>query len=212
MNHQEFAGEIYSKFSNVEGNQHIAALFALQKLLDIVALNKPKAILEIGLGIGSVCCCITKYLSDHNFHFRYDGTEKNDFCLQQLPKNLGPLYSSLNIYADLSELRENQKYDLVIIDGSDASLEKIRDLVAPHGIIFIEGDRGVQSATIRSLFPKHKFVHSISDYKNPAYGPFDQNAWSGGGKLIYTDPTATQYVHYLTERLTSAYRSRFVRK
>ncbi len=50
----EFVKKCYKKFSTVEGNQHIASLFALTKIIDCVQLNKPKSILEIGLGIGSV--------------------------------------------------------------------------------------------------------------------------------------------------------------
>lgn len=42
MSNKKQAEEYYKYFSTKEGNQHIAGLFAIQKLLDLVEANRPK--------------------------------------------------------------------------------------------------------------------------------------------------------------------------
>lgn len=212
MTNQQYAEKYYKVFSKAEGNQHIASLFAIKKILDIIELNQPKNILEIGLGIGGICYSIVEYLDEKNLSYQYYGTEKNEFCLSQLPINMGKKINKLHILPDVAEVDKSIKYDLVIIDGSDDALTDIKAIIAEHGIIFIEGDRAVQVDTMRKLFPNHVFTQTISNYKDPEYGPFDSNAWSGGGKLIYVNPTAKQKFHFYCEKLRTSFRQRIVRK
>lgn len=212
MTNQQYADKYYKFFSKAEGNQHIASLFAIKKILDIVELNQPKNILEIGLGIGGICYSIVEFLDQKNISYQYYGTENNEFCLSQLPIHMGDKYKKLHILPDISKVDKNIKYDLVIIDGSDDALDQIKNIIATHGVIFIEGDRIVQVDTIRNLFPKHVFTQTISNYKDPEYGPFDSSAWSGGGKLIYVNPTPKQKNNYYFEKLKTSFRQRIVRK
>lgn len=212
MNHKLKAQTYYQYFSKAPGNQHIASLFAIEKILDIIQLNKPKNILEVGLGIGSFCYSIIDYLNEQRVAFNYYGTEKNEFCLSQLPTNLGALYNQLNILEDVGQVDKTIRYDLVIVDGSDDALDQIKEIISQNGVIFIEGDRKMQVDKFRSLFPNHLYVCTISNYKDPDYGPFDSNAWSGGGKLIYVNPTFKQRMHYFGERIKTAFLQRVIRK
>ncbi|WP_395066545.1 hypothetical protein [Flavobacterium sp.] len=212
MDNQSYADKYYEKFSKAEGNQHIASLFALKKIIDLVKFNNPKKILEVGLGIGSISYSVVEYLNDNKLKFLYDGTEKNEFCLQQLPLNLGNVYNQINVFPDLEYInKQNVKYDFVIIDGSDDSIDMIKDIISDHGVIFIEGDRAVQLEKIISLFPNFKYVHVISKYKDPNYGPFDSDSWSGGGKLIYINPTLKQKINYYYEKIRTYYIYKFIR-
>ena len=128
MNTRKEAENYYKKFSKLKGNEHIANLFAIEKLLDIVKFNRPNKILEIGLGIGSISYSIIDYLSKKEDKFVYFGTEANEFCLEELPKNLGNHYSRLNLFSSLDHIDTSNKFDLIIIDGSDNSIEKINRL------------------------------------------------------------------------------------
>lgn len=212
MSNKKQAEEYYRYFSTLEGNQHIANLFAIEKILDVIAFNKPKKILEVGLGIGSISYSIIDFLSNKHADFEYFGTEANEFCLNELPKNLNNYYSKINLYSSIEKIETDNKFDFVIIDGADESIERIKNLVADNGVIFIEGDRRNQQNTLLNIFPKHKFVHTISNYKEPEYGPFTTGNWSGGGKLIYTNPTFPQKVNWLKEKFISAFRNRITRK
>ncbi len=205
-NSQKYADEFYQKFSKVEGNQHMSSLFALKKVIDLVKVNNPKYILEIGLGIGSISCTILEFSKREKIKIDYYGTERNEFCLEELPKNLADNYRKVNLYSDLSKLPEDIKFDFVIIDGNDEGFEKVKNIIAEEGVIFIEGDRVIQLQKIRQFFPKNVFVHLISNYKNPEYGPFSSNNWSGGGKLIYIHPNLKQKLHYIKERIVTFYR------
>ena len=132
--------------------------------------------------------------------------------MNELPKNLNNYYSKINLYSSIEKIETDNKFDFVIIDGADESIERIKNLVADNGVIFIEGDRRNQQNTLLNIFPKHKFVHTISNYKEPEYGPFTTGNWSGGGKLIYTNPTFLQKVNWLKEKFISAFRNRITRK
>jgi len=212
MNNKKLSNECYKHFSNLEGNQHIAGLFGLEKILDIIEVNNPKRILEVGLGIGSISYTILKNAEQKNEKIVYDGTEANEFCLNALKENLSEYYESIDIYNNIKEINPSQKYDMIIIDGSDEALNQIKDLISPNGVIFIEGGRASQTNAMKSTFPKHRHTICISDYKNPDYGPFSKDIWSGGGQLIYIDPTFKQMVHFIKERVKTTFRYRIKRK
>ncbi len=196
----------------MEGNQHIASQFAIQKILDIIELNNSIKILEVGLGIGSISFSVIDFLQNQNKIFNYIGTEANQFCLDQLPINLGGHFNKIKLFSDLEKINKKEKFDLVIIDGSDQAIEKISRIISKNGVIFIEGDRKHQQETLLKLFPRNKFVHLISNYKNSKLGLFSVKNWSGGGKLIYVNPTFTQKKHWLLEKIKSSFRRRIVRR
>lgn len=212
MNNKQLSIDCYKYFSEQEGCQHIAGLFALEKILDIIDVNKPKTILEVGLGIGSISYTILKQADNSDTQVTYHGTEANEFCLNALKQNLGKYYQSVNIYKDIETLNSKEKYDFVIIDGSDDSIEYIKDLINPNGVIFIEGGRANQTNKMKSVFPKHRFTTCISDFKNPNYGPFSEDVWCGGGQLIYINPTVNQLTHFYKERIKTSFRYRIKRK
>lgn len=211
MSLRNSANLYYKYFSNLAGNKHIANMYALEKLLALVNTFKPAKILEIGLGIGSISFGIIDYYKSRNSKFEYHGTEANEFCLKVLPENLKEHYDSLYIYNSILDINKTHYFDLIIIDGSDSALEKVSKLLTKNGIIFIEGDRQEQQKSLIKLFPKHKFVHAISNYKEPEYGPFKTGEWSGGGKIIYINPTLKQKFYWFIDKIKSSYRNRILR-
>lgn len=212
MNNRKLATTYYKRFSKIPGNQHIANLYAIEKILDILYIHKPKRILEVGLGIGSISYSILNYYDERNMLVDYYGTENNTFCINSLSNNLKKYHSKLNIYNSLENINKSGYFDLIIIDGSDKSLINISKLISKKGIIFIEGDRKDQQNKITELFSsRSKLVHTISSYKEPAYGPFITGNWSGGGKLIFVNPTPKQYLHWIFEKIVSGYRYRIIR-
>lgn len=211
MNNRQKAEEYYQYFSGLEGNQHIASLFAIEKILDIIEFNKPKRILEVGLGIGSIAYSIIDFLTLKDMEFEYCGTESNPFCLEKLPENLNDYFRKILIFSSLEEMGSFSKFDFVIVDGLDDAIEKVRDLISFNGVIFIEGDRSIQQNHLSKIFPNSWQVHLISIYHEPNYGPFTTGHWSGGGKLIYINPTYPQKLNWVREKLKSAFRNRVTR-
>lgn len=196
MRKEELVLDTYKNFCSAEGNQHIASGYAILKLQEIIDRFDIKNVLEVGLGIGA----IAGSLLSANSNLEYTGTEANEFCLNALKKNLGDNIPKLKIHSDLSAVPQ-KKFDLIIIDGKDADLEKILKLVSPHGIIAIEGDRVPQQESLRKNFPGHKFVHSISTEKNASNSPFPQGHWQGGLKIIFANPNLHQTIWWLREKV-----------
>lgn len=212
MTPKENSQKVFKYFSEKKGNQHIAGQYAIEKILDLIDLNRPTRILEVGLGIGSISYAVLNYYKQKNLIISYDGTEENEFCLSQLEPNLGELYTQLNIYKNIQSIHTNKKYDLIIIDGSDESIGLIKGLISIRGVLFIEGHRAVQTNKMKEIFPNHKYSECVSDFKNPVYSPFPLENWSGGGQLIYTNPTAKQLLYLIKERLKTSFKYKIKRK
>lgn len=190
---------IYSKFSEAEGNQHIASEYAITKIIELIRHFKPKKVLEVGLGIGSVSGTILQVFDDNKLEL--SGTERNEFCLKALNRNLEGDYERLKIFPDLRSVEVNSRFDMIIIDGSDENLELVENYISDMGIIIVEGDRKDQIQVLRKNFPSHSYVHSISMEKNHELAPFSSESWQGGLKIIFIKPGIRQIIWWLKERI-----------
>lgn len=199
MKHNEISDRIYKKFSEKDGNDHIAGDYALEKILRFITQYKCSKILEIGLGIGSISDAILNYAKSNSLKIDYTGTEANEFCLNALKQNVDD-FEKINLYSSLDNIPVSSLYDLIIVDGSDEALSKIKKHCTKHAMIFIEGGRASQIKTIQQIFPNLYYVEVISNRKPPAYGPFNQK-WTGGGSLIAVNPTTSQKVSMFFEKV-----------
>jgi len=200
--------QTYKYFSGLEGNQHIASEFALKKIIKIIERYKIKNVLELGLGIGSISYCILDFLKEVNTEINYIGTESNEFCLEVLPKYLKDHFHKIKIFDDLNNVISKGKFDLVIIDGKDENLMKIKNMISNRGIIVIEGDRMPQLELVKNNFPNSLFTRLISNYKSPEYGPFSSSDWCGGIQLIFINPNFYQKVNFIYYKVTTSIKYR----
>jgi hypothetical protein len=199
MNYKKNAADTYKKFSVLEGNQHIAGDYAIENILELIKDFRIKNILEIGLGIGSISDAILNFSKDNSLEIKYYGTEANKFCLEALKKNVTD-FDKIHLFPDLESLKTDTKFDLVIVDGSDESLAKVKHLLAPRSLIFIEGGRASQIEFLQELFPEFIYAEIISIRKPPEYGPFNQK-WTGGGSLVFTNPNFVQKCYCFNEKV-----------
>ena len=201
MKRQKIAIENYKKIRNMDGSDFIASEFALKTLLRIVKFFKVKSILEVGLGIGSVSDTILKYVNSRKLSIVYNGTENNDFCLKVLPENV-TFFSQINVFDNLNSL-PNNKYDLIIIDGSDESLLSLKEICNENTIVFIEGGRQEQTKMVLSIFPNALYVNVITLKKNPFYAHENRSIknYIGGGQLLFINPTFKMKIFWLNEKV-----------
>lgn len=197
MRNRNGISKLYKRFSEAEGNQHIASEFAILKLRELIRKFETRNVLEVGLGIGSIAGTLLELHEELN----YSGTESNLFCLQSLPRNLGRNYKRLTIYRDLRSIPGEQKFDLIIIDGKDPDLPILEKKLSKRGIFVLEGDRLPQQEILEHLFPRHKMVHSISLSKNKSYSPFPAAEWQGGLKIFFVEPSDRQWGWWFKERI-----------
>ena len=64
---------------------------------------------------------------------------------------------------------------------------------------------------IKNIFPDYIHVEIISKEKNPNYGPFSSESWSGGGQLIFINPNLYQRYYWFKEKLKSYLKRRLRR-
>ena len=200
MSLRQIAKRKYLEFSKYKGSQHIAGEFAIYKMLELIEKNNVNAILEVGLGIGTLPSTIIEYKKGD---IEYVGTEANEFCLNSLSENLPEaIYSKLKIYDSLSAaLSKTSIFDLIIIDGTFDDFKNVGKHICSHAIIVIEGDRADQQKIINEYFPKSKYVHLISSEKNDPNGVFDSNSWEGGIKVFFINPTIQQSIFWLKGKI-----------
>lgn len=195
--HKQKIKSSYKAYCLAEGNQHIASEYAIFKLQEIIENFKIKSILEVGLGIGA----IAGSLLEVNKNLVYTGTEKNEFCLKALKKNLDKKYGRLNLFCGINDLNPTDNFDLIIIDGKDRELRQLSRQLSAKGIIAIEGDRHEQQRQLQQVFPNHLYVHAISRNKNEEYSPFPTDHWQGGLKIIFVNPGFSQKCWWVKEKL-----------
>lgn len=202
--------ENYYKFCKLEGNNYIASEFALLTIAKIIRKFQVQSVLEIGLGIGSISDTVLKMAKVSNLNLRYAGTEANEFCKEALKSNV-EFYSGIEMFENISDIDINNKFDLIIIDGQDDTLEKIISLCSDRAIIFIEGDRSPQAEKIISYFPGAQFVQVITLQKNRIYSPGNPNFYVGGGRVIFINPDLNMKIYCLKEKVAT-YLKRYLRK
>jgi hypothetical protein len=191
MNLKEFTEKQYRKFSNVNGSQYIASEYALWRILKIIQIFKPKEILEIGAGIGTICDSILKRYNNENYNLNVSAIESDQFCIQQLELNLGNEFNRLYLTENLSNLRSG-KFDLIIPDFT-----KIKTLIKDDGIILVEGDRKEQVNWLREQYSSALFAHSVSMWKNSKYSNRPTDELRGGVKLFFLKPGFMKKMYWL---------------
>lgn len=203
MKDKNLAVNNYKRFCGLEGSEYIASEFALETILKVIKIFKVNTILELGLGIGSISDTVLQYSKKANHTIGYVGTEKNDFCLNALKSNVLD-FDLIELYAELNQIK-NKKFDLIIIDGYDDTLQEVVVFCKTSTIIFIEGDRKGQTETIRQIFPKNKYVNMITLSKNKPYSHSggDTNHYVGGGQLIFTAPTLKMKLFWFQQKVVT---------
>jgi len=193
----DIAKRKYIEYSNYEGSQHIAKEHSIYRILECIKNNKCHSVLEVGLGIGTIFSAAYEY----NPNLKYVGTEANDFCLNSLKTNLKESYKHLEIYANIEAIPKTEKFDIVVIDGKDDTLNVVKHYLKEDSIIVIEGDRSDQEESMVNMFPNCKNVHIVTLKKNPSDGYFDATDYQGGVKVIFIKPNTKQSIYWFKHKV-----------
>lgn len=133
------AREVWDRFSELEGAQHIASEFALAHLACVLRSRRPKRALELGAGIGTITSMILAY---SGLDAEVVTTEANEFCLRQLDRNidteLKPRLRIIDSADDLAGVETS--FDLIVLDGH-FGVEKVNRFLDAGTVCFVEGAR-----------------------------------------------------------------------
>ncbi len=203
MKNKDLAVQNYKRFCELEGSEYIASEFALETILKIINKFKVIAVLELGLGIGSIADTVLKQSKKEKKKISYVGTEKNEYCLNALKSNVIN-YNQIELYSELNQIK-NTNFDLIIIDGYDDTLKETVNFCKKNAIIFIEGDRKGQTEAVLQIFPKSKYVNVITLNKNKSYAHGNGNIshYIGGGQLIFINPTFKMNLFWYQQKVNT---------
>jgi hypothetical protein len=176
------ARAVHMEFSRKPGAEHIASEFALAHLSALVRIVKPYRVLEFGAGIGT----ISRLLLQHTDRIRrLVATESNQFCLDQLAKNIkGVDADRFHLISDPKpDYIRHAPYDLVVIDGLlDA------DQFAGLGtgtLCFIEGSRNsTRRAIVIALKARGLKCHFVNYNQGIQYCRLDRFDSAGRRRVI----------------------------
>ncbi|MDP3735439.1 MAG: hypothetical protein Q8R39_03360 [bacterium] len=100
----------YEEYQKTNGDYAIASLFFLNELKNIVRSEKPRRILEVGVGVGTIPYGIREFQNT----FEYVGTENFEPCIERLREN-APFVIHERFIKETKGA-----FDLIIVDGQDA--------------------------------------------------------------------------------------------
>jgi hypothetical protein len=132
------AKNIHDQFSRKPGSHRIASAFSLCHLSRLIRLRKPKAVLEIRAGIGTIAQLI---LLHHERVERLYSIEQDPFCRAALRENVTPLSGqSWSLLLSEDEIPRDMAFDLIVFDGNqheDSTLE----FLCAETAVFVDGTR-----------------------------------------------------------------------
>src|SRR5438552_2510169 len=141
MTYSKHAQEVYERFRQRPGSQHIATHGAIEGLIRWLSRARPSSILEVGAGIGTLTYAAVETLNRLGHPYRLTCLEDNAFCLEQLRNNLAEHWRRFEVYDGMGAVPADRgQFDFIILDGGSTSKEYFQR-VAPRGVVFVEGWR-----------------------------------------------------------------------
>ena len=136
--------QIHALFSKQIGAYAIATPININAIIAFCVSKKPKRVLELGGGIGTLTYCVLNYTEAI-----VEVYEENGFCREKLRQNLNRWSERVVLKESYGEDPNFADYDLVMIDGPDSVTIKERDRLTYQvlgslrniGSFFIEGSR-----------------------------------------------------------------------
>jgi hypothetical protein len=134
---KKFAEAIFARYAAKEGSGHIATATSLAHLAACLRVFRPRSVLEIGAGIGT----ITDALLSHPSGVEHVvAIEQNDFCLRALAGNLRHHDAArFLVVSDPRQIPE-QSFAMIIGDGHFAGFDVFAAARAGT-IVFADGRR-----------------------------------------------------------------------
>jgi protein-L-isoaspartate O-methyltransferase len=132
------ANRIHLQFSRKPGASRIASELSLRHLSGAVRMRKPKSVLEIGSGIGTLSQLVLSHAESVENLF---SIEQDLFCRAALLKNLTVRdWQNWTLLHSHKELPTDAALDLIIFDGYQYE-PAVFDLLHAGTAVFVEGKR-----------------------------------------------------------------------
>lgn len=172
----------FEKFQTRVGSQQMATKEALRVIGKYLDNQKPKTILEIGAGIGTITSFCNSIVANSSEYFAF---ERDSWCRNQL--NALDLSQNVKIIMDLAELDGVETLDFVIVDDliSQQELHNVLEKLSSVFTIIVEGHRYRQ----RQAIARYLKIKSIS-FKYISVGK-SADSYKGAGIFFNDEETRT---------------------
>ena len=145
--------QIHALFSKQIGAYAIATPININAIIAFCVSKKPKRVLELGGGIGTLTYCVLNYSEAI-----VEVYEENGFCREKLRQNLNRWSERVVLKKSYAQTPNLTDYDLVMIDGPDSVTIEERDRLTYQVLgglrnirsFFIEGSRYSQRQLAQS--------------------------------------------------------------
>jgi predicted O-methyltransferase YrrM len=132
------ANRIHLQFSRKPGSSRIASELSLRHLSGLIRMRKPKSVLEIGSGIGTLSQLVLSHAESVENLF---SIEQDLFCRAALLENLAiGNWQKWTLLHSHEELPRDANFDLIIFDGYQYA-PAVFDLLHAGTAVFVEGKR-----------------------------------------------------------------------
>lgn len=190
MDISQSAQQLHKKFLSMKGSEYIATPVSIQAILDIVQKKKPKRVLEMGAGIGTLSYTILATSKE----VEVDLYEDNEFCQTALKNNLEDFSGRFTLIPDYKTLPPHKEYDLFLVDGGNGKshdggslnvVQKfVQQLTAKPMVCYVEGNRFSQRTLLRRAL-SDRFVYRQIQF----YATYLNGEHYKGGVAIYCKPS-----------------------
>lgn len=204
------AEEVWQRFvqrpgATVEGVVGIASEHAIGGLLRVIETYRPRRILELGAGIGTLTYTLLSKVVELGLHeaegYVFYTVENEPFCKEQLANNMAEHPALYQRVDSTEELPESQVYDLIVVDGggdlpNDMGVMSFADCLSRGGIIFVEGGRAYQRGLIEQWYGHRPHVAASIRAPRARIVARDEtiSAKNKGYHLFLFEPSATDRV------------------
>lgn len=158
------ARAVHDLYVHKEGAQAISGIATLEAVIRVIQEKRPRTILEIGAGIGTITHALLA-----NSDAEIDIYEPNEFCIEQLKKNLTSFQGRYRLLTDPNQLPPRRAYDVVIVDGGKG--KGPHDFGYPRLVaaflyslttvktVIVEGQRkGQKYWILDAMFSRHRYT------------------------------------------------------
>ena len=154
MKHTTDSATIHSVFKSLPGSEHIASEFAIGEIIKWARKLRPRRVLEVGSGIGTLTFALCSQARETPFELIT--IEGDDFCQNAMGENLSEQKGDYRHISSIEELDDFEPFDLIVIDGGEQE-QRFISQISPRGVVFIEG----------YMAKKHGLIHEMYSQKRP---------------------------------------------
>jgi protein-L-isoaspartate O-methyltransferase len=188
MNHM-IAQTLQPAYAMKPGSQHIASLHACAGLEKLIQQYRPKRVLELGAGIGTLTDLLIESLTPDAVIVT---VEDHPYCLEQMRNNLGRRLTRVTLVHDLDAV-ERDGFDLVVVDGGRADISVV-PFVASRGFVFVEGFRGEQRKFIEESRRPYAFANVRAMHRGGSV--HGSHEWGGAYWVYRFEPTLVERTRF----------------